>query len=148
LESPWYKNYILTEGNRIPLSNGGHTLEFYKKLPHGWRTTPQGIWTDWYMWQQILSADGVRAMSIQEPTVLHFSSADRNGFSSKERGCELKEWYELTRRPEELGKFTEYVKNDRMTWYKKELQRLDAEINTLQETSSRLADTNNQRFSE
>ena len=38
----------------IPLSCAAHTTAAYRTLPYGWRTTPEGIATDRYMWQQFL----------------------------------------------------------------------------------------------
>ncbi len=78
--------------NFIPLGNGAHTLELYRRLPFGWRTTPAGIWTDLYMWQQILAVDGVRAVSGRRPTVLHFPSPARVGWTLEQRERELIAW--------------------------------------------------------
>jgi GalNAc5-diNAcBac-PP-undecaprenol beta-1,3-glucosyltransferase len=78
--------------NRVPLSCGAHTLELYRRLPAGWRTTPEDIYTDLYMWQQILSVPGVRVARSAEPTVLHFPSPERIGWSSDERLAELDRW--------------------------------------------------------
>jgi GalNAc5-diNAcBac-PP-undecaprenol beta-1,3-glucosyltransferase len=57
------------------LASGGHTLDAYRRLPHGWRTTPKGISTDTYMWQQFLEQPWCRAASSMRPTVLRFAAA-------------------------------------------------------------------------
>ena len=61
LRLPYFREMFSRGENRIPLSCGAHTLELYRRLPAGWRTTPDGIFTDLYMWQQILSVPGCRA---------------------------------------------------------------------------------------
>jgi hypothetical protein len=36
--------------NCFDFTFAGHTMEAYRKLPYGWRTTPQEFpWTDLYM---------------------------------------------------------------------------------------------------
>ncbi|HXZ57962.1 MAG TPA: glycosyltransferase family A protein [Gaiellaceae bacterium] len=76
-------------GNRIPLSHAGHTLELYRRLPEGWRTTPDGIYTDLYMWQQILAVPGCRVAGGARPTVIHLPSPERKGWSTARRVAEL-----------------------------------------------------------
>ncbi len=92
LRRPFYLELLLGGQNRIPLPCGGHTLAFYRRLPYGWRTTPAGTPTDLYMWQQILSVPDCRAVSGSHPTVLHFPSPARSGWSIKERLAELDSW--------------------------------------------------------
>ncbi len=48
------RELLLSGENRIPLSCSGHTLAAYRRLPHGWRTTPDNVPTDLYMFQQFL----------------------------------------------------------------------------------------------
>ena len=72
----------------IPLSCGAHTLALYRRLRHGWRTTPAGVPTDRYMWQQVLDT-GCRAVSGTGVTVLTFPSPLRVGQSAEQRGAEL-----------------------------------------------------------
>jgi GalNAc5-diNAcBac-PP-undecaprenol beta-1,3-glucosyltransferase len=84
-----YRELLLGGENRIPLSCASHTLELYRRLPHGWRTTPSGIPTDLYMFQQILAVPGVRAVSGRTATVLHFPSSARPDAGLDERLAEL-----------------------------------------------------------
>ena len=42
----------------IGLTGVAHTLEAYRRLPHGWRTTPPEVPTDHYMWRQWLELPG------------------------------------------------------------------------------------------
>jgi glycosyl transferase family 2 len=92
LELPFYRELLLGGENRIPHCCAGHTLELYRRLPAGWRAGPEGIPSDLYMWQQILSVPGCRAVSGTRPTVLHFPSHERTGWSSEERLDELDAW--------------------------------------------------------
>jgi hypothetical protein len=87
-----YRRAVLEGTNFVPLSCGGHTLELYRRLPHGWRTRPQGTWSDLYMWQQILSVRGVRTASGSRPTVLHLPSSLRRGWPTERRLEELDRW--------------------------------------------------------
>ncbi len=77
-------------GERTPsLTVGGHTMAAYRRLPHGWRTTPAGIPTDSWMWRQFLEQDWVRAASGTVPTVVHLPSPVREHMSLEERMAEL-----------------------------------------------------------
>lgn len=42
------------------LTGAAHTLAAYRRLPHGWRTTPAGLPTDHFMWLQWLDTPGMR----------------------------------------------------------------------------------------
>ena len=45
----------------VGLTGVAHTLEAYRRLPFGWRTTPDGMPTDHHMWRQWLDLPGLRA---------------------------------------------------------------------------------------
>jgi GalNAc5-diNAcBac-PP-undecaprenol beta-1,3-glucosyltransferase len=92
LSRPWYVEAMLGGTNFVPLGCGGHTMELYRRLPHGWRTRPEGTWSDLYMWQQILSVPGVRVASGARPTLLHFPSSLRRGWPTERRLEELDAW--------------------------------------------------------
>ena len=91
LETPFARELLLSGQNRIPFACGAHTLATYRKLP-GWRTTPEGTFTDLYMWQQFLGHPECRAVSGTEPTVLHFPSPWRTDWTIQERVEELERW--------------------------------------------------------
>ena len=91
---------MLEGRNFIPLSCGAHTLDLYRRLPHGWRTTPPDTHTDLYMWQQILSVDDVRVASGNRLSVLHFSSPPRKHMTMEERVEELERWAEAMVAPD------------------------------------------------
>ncbi len=78
--------------NFIPLGAGGHTMELYRQLPYGWRTTPKGKTTDLHMWQQILSLPQLKTHRIDQPTLLHLPSSLRTETALESRLEELKTW--------------------------------------------------------
>jgi hypothetical protein len=92
LEMSYFRRLILSGINRIPLSCAAHTLSMYRRLPHGWRTTPAGTPTDLYMWQQFLSDPNCRAKSAMRPTVVCFPASPRKSMTAVERAEELAEW--------------------------------------------------------
>lgn len=77
------------------LSCVGHRLDYYKKLPYGWRTTPSDRYTDRYMWEQFLDQPACRSYCGLEPTVLWFKRGDHPGMSSEERKAELIRWEQI-----------------------------------------------------
>jgi hypothetical protein len=98
--------------NFIPLSTGAHTLDRYRRLPFGWRTTPEGISTDVYMWSQILQEPDCVARSGTRPTVLHFPSPWREEMTSDQRLEELARWRERIAAPDFEARFTSTVTDD------------------------------------
>ncbi len=86
------RKQVVENQNFIPFSCGAHTLDRYKRLPHGWRTTPTGIHTDVYMWSQILSDAQCVARSGNRPTTLHFPSSLRPNMTPDDRLGELTTW--------------------------------------------------------
>jgi hypothetical protein len=73
----------------------GHTLEMYRKLPYGWRTTPPDRYTDRYMWEQFLTHPECRAYCGLEPTVLWFKRGDHPGLSSQDRKELMIKWISI-----------------------------------------------------
>jgi len=88
---------VLEGETLVPLSCASHTLAAYRRLPFGWRTTPDGCPTDGHMWRQFLEQPWVRAASSAAPTCLHFASPERPGWSGERRAGELAAWTERTR---------------------------------------------------
>ena len=66
----------------------------YRRLPHGWRTTPPGHWADHYMWQQFLSEPWVRAVTATRVTAVQFPSHvdGREQWTAAARRAELETW--------------------------------------------------------
>ncbi len=92
LSLPFFRRQILEGVNFIPLSHAAHRLSAYQRLPEGWRTTPAGIPTDLYMWQQFLAEASCRAVSGSLPTVLNLPASMRPEMSSHDRLAELELW--------------------------------------------------------
>jgi hypothetical protein len=90
---------LLAGGRSIPLSCAAHTLAAYRRLPFGWRTTPEGIATDKYMWQQFLNDPKCRAVGSKELTVISFPSLVRAHMSERERLRELQGWWNRLSNP-------------------------------------------------
>jgi glycosyltransferase involved in cell wall biosynthesis len=79
--------------NRFDFTFTGHTLEAYRRLPHGWRTTPAEFpWTDLYMWRQFLAEPWCRVKSAMIPTGINTWSHHRPHLSDGERADDLAYW--------------------------------------------------------
>ena len=78
-----------TSGFASGLCAVAHTLDFYRTLPHGWRTTPVGLPTDGWMWKQCLAQPGVRASSRCKATSVRFHSPPRRGWTLQRRVAEM-----------------------------------------------------------
>ncbi len=69
-----------------------HTMALYRRLPHGWRTTPPGLAPDKYMWAQCLADPRTVARSGTRPTAILFPDPPRRGWPLQRRLDELREW--------------------------------------------------------
>jgi hypothetical protein len=75
----------------VPTS-AAHTLALYRRLPHGWRTTPAGLAPDKFMWAQCLGVPGSVARSTAQPTSIVFPDPPRREWSQYQRLDELERW--------------------------------------------------------
>jgi hypothetical protein len=91
----------------IPLSMGGHTLAAYRRLPYGWRTTPAGRYTDYYMWQQLAAQPSCRSRSGLRPSILYFPKSPRQDWSAARKGEELAAWRRLMSQPDAYARLLE-----------------------------------------
>ncbi len=96
------RSKIMTQGIFL-FSQVGHTLDFYKKLPFGWRTTPANLPTDIYMWQQFCEQDELRLTSTIDPTILYFKRGNHPGWSAEMRARDLSMFYPILSFPERLA---------------------------------------------
>jgi hypothetical protein len=79
--------------NRFDLTFAGHTLAAYRRLPHGWRTTPPDFaYTDLYMWRQFLAEPWCRAKSAMVPTGINTWTHKRPHLREAERADDLATW--------------------------------------------------------
>jgi hypothetical protein len=109
LSLPHFRALFLSGENRIPLSHAGHTLELYRRLPEGWRTTPDGTYTDLYMFQQILSVPGCRVAAGAKATVINLPSPERRDWTLDERVAELDRYAARLDEPGFAAELTEHV---------------------------------------
>jgi glycosyltransferase involved in cell wall biosynthesis len=94
-------------GLPVGMSTVAHSLDSYRRLPFGWRTTPVGTKTDRYMWEQFLSQDDCMGRSSSWPTVLYFNRGDHPGWPSEARGEELERWNQRLPDPDAHHRFRE-----------------------------------------
>jgi len=93
LRQSWYLRHAAGGRRSMSLSAAAHTLDLYRRLPHGWRTTPEAQRTDAHMWRQMLTVRNVRVVSATWPTVLAFGSTARGDMTMAEREAELAGWW-------------------------------------------------------
>jgi GalNAc5-diNAcBac-PP-undecaprenol beta-1,3-glucosyltransferase len=86
---PFHREAVRSGVQTPSLTVAGHTMAAYRRLPHGWRTTPAEVSTDSWMWRQFLDQDWVRAASGTAPTVVHLPSPVRKDWSLERRMAEL-----------------------------------------------------------
>jgi len=101
LENRAFRNRMLTElFNRFDFTFAGHTLAAYRRLPHGWRTTPAEFpWTDLYMWRQFLAEPWCRARSAMIPTGINTWTHRRPHLTDRQRAEDLAHWCALSATP-------------------------------------------------
>jgi hypothetical protein len=86
--------------NRFDFTFAGHTLAAYRRLPYGWRTTPDHFpWVDLYMWRQFLAEPWCRARSSMIPTGICTQSHLRPQLSDQERAKDLAHWQAAIKAP-------------------------------------------------
>ena len=105
LSYPGERELVLAGRKGTSLSCMAHTLEMYRRLPFGWRTTPEGMYSDRYMQQQFLSQTSCRAVSSTRPTMVKFKSPERRSWTLDQRVAELAEWRRKLASPEDREKF-------------------------------------------
>jgi GalNAc5-diNAcBac-PP-undecaprenol beta-1,3-glucosyltransferase len=86
-------------GSSIGLTGVAHTLEAYRRLPYGWRTTPPGIYSDHYMWLQWLDLPGLRAVRGRKLTHLEFPDPLWGKIDEAARAEALADWFRRSRDP-------------------------------------------------
>ncbi len=83
----------------LGLTGTSHTLDAYRRLPFGWRTTPEGIQTDRYMWLQWIDQPWFRGATSRRLTHLHFPDPMWKELPDGKRADVLADWLERSRRP-------------------------------------------------
>ncbi len=82
------------------LSTLTHSLELYKKLPHGWRTTPVGYPTDHYMYEQLFAHENsIPYFPSYPPSIIFIRrGTHKKGWSTSKRLNELALWYDYIKK--------------------------------------------------
>jgi GalNAc5-diNAcBac-PP-undecaprenol beta-1,3-glucosyltransferase len=107
LANQWHRREVV-EGRQTPtLTAMAHTRDWYERLPHGWRTTPEGIPTDSWMWRQLLGDPACRARSGFVPTIVHLPSPQRHDMTPEQRLDELRRYEALIGDPTWRRRFVE-----------------------------------------
>lgn len=75
------------------LCTGGHRLDAYRKLPHGWMPAPPHMASDLHFWLQFLYQPWCRYTSEKWPDALHLSSVSRHDFNTRQRVDEIARWW-------------------------------------------------------
>jgi hypothetical protein len=126
LASPGWREWMLRPGhNVVSLTGTAHTVAAYRRLPHGWRTTPPGHWVDHYMWQQFLAEPWVQAVTAPRITAVQLPSHldGRESWSAKERRAELRRWRETLATPAGRADFQERARRALVSQASAEYQR-------------------------
>jgi len=79
--------------NTISLSGVMHTREAYLRLPHGWRETPEGRWTDHYMWEQFFRQEWFSGVTSPRATTLKLRATGRDDRPAGARRSEIEQWW-------------------------------------------------------
>lgn len=82
-----------TPRNSISLSGVMHTREAYLRLPHGWRETPEGRWTDHYMWQQFFEQEWFSGITATRSTTLKLMAQGRDDLPPGGRRADIESWW-------------------------------------------------------
>ncbi len=129
LASPaWRERLMRPDRNSASLTGTAHTAAAYRRLPHGWRTTPPGCGEpDHYMWAQFLAEPWVRAVSASRVTALQFPShlEGRADLAPEQRRAELQAWRTSLADEEGRARFAETAQRGLMAHAAEEQMRLD-----------------------
>jgi glycosyltransferase involved in cell wall biosynthesis len=131
-----------TPRNTISLSGVMHTRESYLRLPHGWRETPQGRWTDHYMWQQFFEQPWFSGVTSPYATTLKLMAQGRDDFAPGERRADIEQWWNRMHTPEFAAEWEMMVRqamwksavdhNLVSTWREDEITQLRAQVEDAQ----------------
>ena len=147
----WVEMHLVPTFNTVSLTGAAHTIELYRRLPHGWVEPPVGRWSDHFFWGQILTVPGVRATTSHVGTTVKAHASIRKHESAAERRRRLEPWVELVSDPDgrriwnqTVDRAIRRVAGDlhlEALHRRQQSERLGAEIIELQGTISRLEAT-------
>jgi hypothetical protein len=81
----------------IGLTGVAHTMDAYRRLPYGWRTTPEGMPTDHWMWLQFMDLPAIRVVRGERLTYLTFPDPIFGKLPEAERAGQLAGWFRRSR---------------------------------------------------
>ena len=119
--------------NRIPFSCFAHALDAYNRLPEGWATTPDNLWTDLHMFRKFFANDSMRGTSGLAPTAATFPSPPRKDWSSEQRLAELDAWWQRLDSDAGRAAFTQVVLKATVRAHRDEAVRLGQYAQQLQQ---------------
>lgn len=96
---PEFQQIGRSRSGSIGLTGTAHTLSAYRRLPHGWRTTPDGMPTDHWMWRQFLELSELRAVMGTHLTYLAFPERFWGNVPDEARAATLADWLRRSREP-------------------------------------------------
>jgi len=107
---PEFREVARSRIGSVGLTGVSHTLEAYRRLPFGWRTTPEGMPTDHHMWLQWLDLPGLRAVMGERLTHLKLPDPSWRTLSEDERARAFAGWFRRSREPGFADELDEMVR--------------------------------------
>jgi len=99
-DKKWVDWHLRHQHNKISLTGAAHTMDLYRRLEFGWRTSPKNVWSDHYMWKQIFSTPNVKLSSSKLSTTIKVPSVSRKKDNEYERKSEIEIWSVMIKRPD------------------------------------------------
>jgi len=96
---PEFRDVARGRKGSVGLTGTAHTLDAYRRLPYGWRTTPEGMPTDHWMWLQFLELRGLRVASGGRLTYLNFPQPVWGDVPDAERAAHIASALRRSREP-------------------------------------------------
>ena len=96
---PEFREIARGRKGSIGFTGTAHTLAAYGRLPYGWRTTPEGMPTDHWMWLQFLDLPELRVAAGDRLTYLTFPEPSWGTVPDAERAAHIADWLRRSREP-------------------------------------------------
>lgn len=85
--------------NSVSLTGVLHTRESYLSLSHGWRPTPNGRWSDHYMWEQFFSDPEFSGGTAPVATTIKLETSVARSGTPEQQTSEILRWWSASRAP-------------------------------------------------
>ena len=83
--------------NQVSLTGTAHSRAFYLSLPEGWSITPEGMWTDLFMWRKFFRHPDFSGATHSEVTTLQFPAPLHRDRPADEVSAMMRRWDDLAR---------------------------------------------------